>query len=272
MEGKLFVFVDEIDVEDFSEKGRVTSKLKNYITESHISSRGMRAVMRDVINWTSFFFSSNMPRPVCIPLHDRRYNVGNFQSKKLPRPDDAAVNAELEAFAQFLLAHKADIIQSDSIIETQARKEIQKLGVTSIEQTCYDILSGDFEALWMTRPDEALLANSAIVTPHSQNARTYCMLMRDIASQCIKLKRPTYEYILSRDEILIILQYNVGNMPVTPNKFTALLRHHGITTDRLRKDGLLVYGLKINWNISDEFRTELSRYLKQTEPGIRRVK
>ena len=272
MEGKLFVFVDEIDVEDFSEKGRVTAKLKNYITESHISSRGMRAVMRDVRNWTSFFFSSNMPRPVCIPLHDRRYNVGNFQSRKLPRPDDAAVSAELEAFAQFLLAHKADIIKADSIIETQARKEIQKLGVTSIEQTCQDILTGDFETLWMTRPDEALMANSAIVTPHSQNARAYCMLMRDIASQYLKFRRPTYEYVLSRDEILIILQYNVGNMPVTPNRFTALLRHNGIITERLRKDGLRVYGLKINWKISDEFRAELVAYLKQSEPVIRRVK
>jgi hypothetical protein len=182
------------------------------------------------------------------------------------------VSAELEAFAQFLLAHKADIIQADSIIETQARKEIQKLGLTSIEQTCQDILSGDLEALWMTRPDEALMANSSIITPHTQNARAYCMLMRDIASRYLKFRRPTYEYIISRDEILIILQYNVGSMPVTPNRFTALLRHNGITLKRLRKDGLLVYGLKINWKISDEFRTELSRYLIQSEPVIRRVK
>ncbi len=272
MEGKLFVFVDEIDVDDFSEKGRVTSKLKNYITESTISSRGMRAVMRDVINWTAFFFSSNMPRPVCIPLHDRRYNVGNFQARKLPRPDDDAVSAELEAFAQFLLAHKADIIQADSIIETEARKEIQKLGVTSIDQTCQDILAGDFEALWMTRPDEALMANSSIITPHSQNARAYCMLMRDIASQCLKNAHTMRNYILSRDEILIILQYNVGNMPVTPNKFTTLLRHHGIITDRFRKDGLRTYGTKIDWQISEEFRTELQQYLIQSEPAIRRVK
>ena len=272
MEGKLFVFVDEIDVDDFSEKGRLTSKLKNYITEPTISSRDMRAVMRDVVNWTAFFFSSNMPRPVCIPLHDRRYNVGNFQARKLPRPDDDAVSAELEAFAQFLLAHKADIIQADSIIETEARKEIQKLGVTSIDQTCHDILTGDFEALWMTRPDEALMTNSSIITPHSQNARAYCMLMRDIASQCLKNAHTMRNYVMSRDEILIILQYNVGNMPVTPNKFTALLRHHNINTKPLRKNGCLIRGLSINWKISEEFRTELQQYLIQSEPVIRRVK
>lgn len=79
-------------------------------------------------------------------------------------------------------------------------------------------------------------------------------------------------YVMSRDEILIILQYNVGNMPVTPNKFTALLRHHNINTKPLRKNGCLIRGLSINWKISEEFRTELQQYLIQSEPAIRRVK
>lgn len=272
MEGKLFIFVDEIDADDFREQGRVTARLKKYITDPTIPSRGMRTIARDIVNWSSFFFSSNMPQPVVIPINDRRYNVGNFQPKKLLRPNDAAVTSELEAFAQFLLAHKAEIVQANSIIETQARTDIQRLGVTSIEETCQYILQGNLEALWFSRPDEALMSSSAIVTPHTQNAKAYCMLLRDIASKCIKNKSLTREYPLTRDELLVMLQYNVGNMPVTPNRFTALLRHNGITTDRLRKDGICAYGIKTNWKISEEFRAELEQYLLKTEPIIRRVK
>lgn len=272
MEGKLFIFVDEIDVNDFSEKGRITSKLKNYITEPTVSTRGMRAVAREVPNWTSYFLSSNMPQPVHIPYHDRRYNVGNFQPCRLPRPDDDLVSAELEAFAQFLLAHKADILKADSIIETEARSEIQRLSVTSIYETCEDIVTGNFQKLWLTRPDETLMASSSIVTPHTQISAAYCILLKNIALECLKSNKAAYEYPLSRDEILIILQYNVGNMPVTPNRFTALLRHNNIVTKAIRKNGQFTYGIKVTWEFSPEFRAELAETLLQSQAVVRRVK
>ena len=41
-ENILFAFIDEIDVDDFTAKGRVGAKLKNNITEPTIAIRHMR--------------------------------------------------------------------------------------------------------------------------------------------------------------------------------------------------------------------------------------
>lgn len=274
MEGKLFIFVDEIDVDDFSEKGRVTSKLKSYITEPTIPMRGMREASKNVPNYTSFMFGSNQQQPVHIPMNDRRYNVANYQPLKLPRPDDDAISAELENFAKFLLAHKASITEADSVLTTEARTRIQRLGITSTVETCQYILQGDFEALWLARPDEKLMASATVITQHTQNAQAYCMLLRQIASETIGNPDLQNEYPLSRDEIQVMLQYNVGSMPLTPNKFTALLRHNGINTVRIRKHDQRTYGIKVCWTFSDELREELVNTLtsSKTSSKIRAVK
>jgi len=268
------IFVDEIDVDDFSEKGRVTSKLKSYITEPTIPMRGMREASKNVPNYTSFMFGSNQQQPVHIPMNDRRYNVANYQPLKLPRPDDDAISAELENFAKFLLAHKASITEADSVLTTEARTRIQRLGITSTVETCQYILQGDFEALWLARPDEKLMASATVITQHTQNAQAYCMLLRQIASETIGNPDLQNEYPLSRDEIQVILQYNVGSMPLTPNKFTALLRHNGINTIRIRKHDQRTYGIKICWTFSDELREELLQTLtsSKTSTKIRAVK
>lgn len=272
LEGKLFVFVDEVSVDDFTEKGRVTSKLRNYITEPTISLRKMRQQTVDVPNHVSFLFSSNRPQPVFIPESDRRYNVGNFQHRKLERPDDDMIESELEAFAQFLLAHKADIKAANSIIQTPARALIQKLGITSVVETCRMVQNGDFESLWLARPDERLLIETGIASKHADNARAYCILLKDIAAQLMTDKHAWSQYPISREDLQIILQYNVGSMPETPNKFTSLLRHNGIETTQVRKNGRKTYGIKVNWVISDELREELLDTLKSSSSRAKLMK
>jgi hypothetical protein len=265
LEGKLFVFVDEVDVNDFSEKGRVTSKLKNYITEPTIPLRRMRQQTVDVKNYVSFLFSSNRPQPVQIDESDRRYNIGNFQGLKLPRPEDAAIEEELIAFAQYLLAHKADVIASNSIIETLARERIKKLGVSSIDITCYSILEGDFESLWLTMPDEELMMASRVDNDVTRVAQAYCVLLKNIVREGFPNK-------LTRDELQIILQYNVGNMPTAPNKFTSLLRHHSIETKQIRKGERKTYGIDVDWQVDPEFRLELETQLIPKSKRVSRVK
>lgn len=253
LEGKLLVLIDEVDVDDFKEKGRVSARLRNYITEPTIALRRMQTAAVEVQNYTSFIFSSNRPQPVFIPQSDRRYNVGNFQGVRLNPPDDAAVKAELEAFAQWLANHRVNIKQADTVLHTETREQMKALGVTSIEETARQILTGDLESLWLSRPDEKLLLESGVVNEHTLNAQAYCSLMRRLATEA--LKDP--ECRLSRDEIHTILQYNVGNIPRSPNKFTSLLRHNNIHTRRIRKDGQLTYGLEIRWKVPDWMAEEL---------------
>ena len=118
-------------------------------------------------------------------------------------------------------------------------------------------------------PDEKLMQETGIVNAHTQNAQAYCMLMRRIAADILAGKE---KGTVSRDEMLIILQYNVGNMPVTPNKFTSLLRHNGIETTQIRHNGVKTMGIHVQWVVSDELRAELEATLKPSKPSLRRMK
>ena len=218
--------------------------------------------MRNVPNYASFLFSSNKKHPVHIPLQDRRYNVANFQPNKLPRPDDMQVYEELEAFAQFLLNYKADFVRADTIIKTEARTLIQQMGVTSLQETCNAILEGDYQFLWNARPDEQLLVRSPVINQHTQNSQAYLLLLKDIATECIRDPVIQQQYPLTRDEMQIILQYNVGNMPVTPNKFTSLLRHNGIMTRSIYKNGETYWGIHVDWKITPKLLAEVKRSMK----------
>lgn len=258
LDGKLLVFVDEVDVDDFREKGRITARFRNYITEPTMLLREMRATAIDVPNYVSFIFSSNRPQPVFIPPTDRRYNVGNFQGSKLPPPNDEQIDAELAAFAEFLLAYKVDQKKADTVMETEARQHIQKLSVTSLVETCQHVLSGDLESLWLARPDERLLAESGVINPTTINAQAYVLLMDRIAEEALNEAKN----VITRDELLVILQYNVGAIPSSPNKLTSLLRHNGINTRRIRKHNQLTYGMEVEWKIPDWLCDEIKSRTK----------
>lgn len=219
IESKNFIFVDEVDVDDFKEKGRVTAKLRNYITEPKVSIRKMRAQAAEYDNWTAWLFGSNKKQPVYIPATDRRYNVGNFQNSKLPRPDDDVVAAELENFARYLKAHKADPKLADSIIFTEDRERIAALAVTSVDETSSMILSGDLEKLWEMKPDDHMLGISPIA-----------MQYRNLIER-LRTKKPPY---LTRDEMWVIFEYTVGKIPASPGRFGAYLRHQGIVLQGAR--------------------------------------
>ena len=262
---KLFCFVDEVDVDDFREKGRVTARLRNWITEPTFSIRDMRKVAVDMNNYVSFLFSSNRPQPVFIPQSDRRYNVGNFQAHKLPRPDDDAVKNELMSFAEFLAAYKVDRDKANTPLDTSERQNIQNISLTSAEETAKTIVSGDLGSLWLARTDERLLRESGVVNAVTQNAQAYNVLIDRLIQEALVDSNG----IITRDELLVLFQYNVGGVPASPNKFTSFLRHKNIHTKRLRKNGELVYGMEVKWKLEDWFMEEL-RGQKQTK--MRRVK
>lgn len=262
---KLFCFVDEVDVDDFREKGRVTARLRNWITEPTFSIRDMRKVAADMPNYVSFLFSSNRPQPVFIPQSDRRYNVGNFQAHKLPRPDDNAVENELLSFAEFLAAYKVNRDKANTPLHTEERQNIQNISLTSAEETARTIISGDLGSLWLARTDERLLRESGVVNAVTQNAQAYNVLIDRLIQEALV----DTNGVITRDELLVLFQYNVGGVPTSPNKFTSFLRHKSITTKRLRKNGELVYGMEVKWKLEDWFMEEL-RGQKQTK--MRRVK
>lgn len=267
LDSKLFVFIDEVDVKDFEHKGRVSARLRNYITEPTIAVRHMQQVTRDVPNYANFLFSSNRPQPVHIPESDRRYNVGNFQPQKLTPPDEAKVSQQLEAFAEFLINYKVDNLAVNTPLQTAERERIQRLSINSIKETINMIMEGDLGSLWMTRTDERLLRDSGVINPVTANAVAYNYLLEQLVEEAANPKHPDSGK-LTRDELLIILKYNIGTIPESPNKFTSFLRHNGVETKRIRKNGQLCYGLETKWKLEKWLIEEV----EARKPRMRRVK
>lgn len=264
LQNKQFVMVEEVDVDDFKEKGRISAKLKQWITEPKVSFRHMRQASVWMDNYSSFIFASNKPQPVHIEATDRRYNCGNYQRNRLNYPGDEAIENELEAFAQFLLAHKADKEKANTIIQTEARTRIQQLGVTSVDETCKWIINGDFDALWYSMPDKQLINESPVNNQYKADAVAYVILMERLLHEAINEPKNR----LSRDEMFVLMQYHVGQLSQNHGKFTSLLRHHGIETKQMRRNGSKVYGIEIEWHISDELRAELTA----TKTKLRKIK
>ncbi len=263
-EGKLFINVNEINADDFTSKGRVEAKFKMLIADKWMPVRRMRQTMTQERNYASYLFSSNENRPVIIAMDDRRHNVANRQNEKLVPPKEEDVANELEAFAKWLLAHKADVKLASEILHTEARSAIQKLGVNSFQETCHDMTSGNFDALWMNMIDDEYLQR----TSYNEDERTYNALIKDIGKRILE---DGVRQTLSRDEMGIILQRNVGGIAQEPNKLTSRLRQNGIETKQIRHKGRKTYGIHVVWHIGEDIRREVEAEVLG-RPKLRRAK
>jgi len=242
MENALIVFIDEIEADMFSNTSKFESKLRKWITEPTIDIRRMRTDVYSVPSYINLIFASNKPRPVDIPPTDRRTNVGQFQRKRF-LPTDAqhdGVKDELAAFAYYLQHHTADIAYARSILDTEDRREIQRISINSLDELAHGLLEGNFEIIASAMPDERLMNESGVITP--------------IASSFINIvKRCSLETKskLTRDELAVIFEHCIGHVPEGKNKFTSYLRHHGINTKRISINGDKTYGIEITWKKHD---------------------
>jgi len=263
---RLFINVNEVDADDFTAKGRVEAKFKMWITDKTLPVRRMRETTSIEYNWGNYLFSSNKRKPVVIAMDDRRYNVGNRQGVKLVPPSEDAVEKELEAFAQWLLAHKADVKLADSIIHTEARAAMQRMGQNSIEETCQAIVDGDFDNFWMNMVDEEHLARG---TNYNEHERIYNSLIKKMAKRALE---EGVRQTITRDELGILLRRCVGNaIPQEPNKLTSLLRQNGIETKQIRHNSKKTYGIHVVWRMSPEIIKEIEQELG-AKPVLRRAK
>jgi hypothetical protein len=268
-QNKRLICVDEVDNNDFGEKGLISAKLRNAITEPSVTIRHMGVAAMECPNHACYIFTSNRPQPVFISETDRRYNVGNFQVKKLPEHDVKKIERELTSFAQFLLAHKVDITQANSIVNTTARDEMKKLGRNAAMEVCGYVTEGNFDEIWLQRPREEVILATPIYNETQLVAQQFLKVTRDIAKSIVD---GTNDKKLSRDELQVILSYCVGKIPDSPNKFTSFLRHNGITIKLIKRGNTAIRGIEVEWKVSPELRTELEELLCEQKRKLRRVK
>lgn len=265
LESSLLVFIDEIDADMFTNAKTTESDLFNFITEPTATIRRMRTDAYMVPNFTGFIFSSNKKQPVHIPPGDRRFNVGSFQHERF-FPTDAELEAlseghELAHFAHFLQNYEVDAAQVNRILQTEERAAIQRLGITSIDQLADDLLGGHLGGLLEALPDTSLMDQMGVVNP---TAAAYVNIVRRFAHEPISR--------VSRDELAVLFTHCVGKVPEGAHKFTAFLRHHGITTKVLRINGETPRGIEVEWKLTAEDKTFITTVFQPKSTKLKSVK
>jgi len=260
-ENKLLIAFDEIR-NDMLDRKDLQEVLRNMITEPVININRKGVNQYDAPSFENYLFFSNDPQPVHIPLNDRRFNVASFQSMRLYLTDAEIeqIHTELGAFAEYLNNYAADANKARKIYESEERRGMQMLSMTSIEDVAHSILTGNLEKLWEYMPDERLSNEHGLI---DHNATVYATLMKRYLKEGVSK--------ITRDELAVIFKHTIGSIPEGKNKFTYYLRHNGIETKRIRSDGEITYGLSITWDIPKEVRDLLLQSLIQSAP-LRRVK
>lgn len=248
MENKFIVFVDEM------EKGRgiyhekVNAKLKNLITEPKISVRKMYHPPTEVQNFANMLFASNKPAPVEIAPDDRRFNVGAYQPNSLVLTDKEIfddIPLELPHFYSFLMAYAADSDLARKPLVSQHRAQMIEISTNAIDVAAQAILDGNMDFFWDQLKDKKPVQTH--LTMATNEGRAY-EAYRDLVVDIVTNRPPT----LSREELRILLEWTVGNMPDRPHKFTSLIKHHKLHLQAVWRGGRTTRGMNISWQTSPQ--------------------
>lgn len=250
MERCFILFVDEAQLSSHGRKDVMDANFKNYIVEPRISIRRMHTMPYEVENYLNLIFASNKLDPVIIDPEDRRFNVGVYQSTRLILSDEEldGINQELESFYHYLNSRDADKAKARHALNNPAKQKMVHISRASLDVICDEINKGNLQFLWDQRPVLHLKEGTGNTSQDIMNGR-YIGLMEKIA----RGERPS----LLREELQDLLGYLHGSIPASPYKFTSYIKHHGIVLEPTARDGKTVRGLKVDWKISPELKSEV---------------
>lgn len=243
MSGCFVVFIDEIEAKALNNERGVAAKLRNWITEPTISIRAMYSGSRDVENYCNLILASNMPEPVIITSNDRRYNIGGFQAQRLVMGEKemAKIDGELQAFHDYMMTRKADKQLAATVLDTIDRRTLISISETSIDVAVSNILRGDIEFFVDQLPSDEHYKRNALKANKVEDYREALLALID------RTDSKTGACNVSRDELRVLFDYTVGNIPETPNKFTSMLKHHRVHMSKVWIASRAVQGIKVTW-------------------------
>lgn len=243
MERCLLLFVDEASIENVKDLPKVIARIKNFSVEPTISIRKMRSNHYMANNHMNIVFASNKPNPIEIDAGDRRFNVGVYQPDMINLSQDEfnSIGLELEEFAGYLHAYDADVSLARKALDNEAKEKLCYLTRTSMDVVADAIRLGNLEWLVDALPTDDGISD---VTPQ-------LLYYKQVLMECVLDMKQNKITKLSRDQLRVIFEYNLGKVPSSPNKFTAMLKYHDMNMKRIRKDGRLVQGMEVEWKGCD---------------------
>lgn len=242
MSNSLLVIVDEVQTKALQNERSVMAKLKNFITEEIVPVRSMFANAAEQRNYTNWLFFSNMPDPVAIDKDDRRFNVGRYQPNKLviTQAEVDQIEKELQAFYHFLLHFPLDADKARSVLHNTDRATMISISESSVDTVADALLSGNFGFFMDELPTDGSYASD---TKNFNRVEDYRNVLRKLMART----SPQGTCPVGREELRVLFDYTVGNMPNTPNKFTSLLKHHRVHMDVVWVDSKSVRGIMTQW-------------------------
>ena len=262
----LLVCVDEVEPDHFRNERGIMADIRRYTSEEYVSLRRMHRDAAPVRNYTSWIIFSNATAAIPIPRGDRRFNVAKFQSQKLTITDAelARIPLELQAFHDFLLYYAVDKAQVITPLNNADRDQVIDIGENAIDTVSNALIEGNMGWLVDQLPTDTRYAGDARLAIRVEDYKNVILdLLR-------RTDRNTGVCNVTRDELRAIFEYTVGNMPESPNKFTARIKHHRIHTTKVwipQKDlpagGKAVFGIKAVWRDTAEW----AKYLAQFAPA-----
>lgn len=244
IENKLLTNIDEIEVGSSVYHSKITAKLKNLIVEPNISIRKMYAPAYMARNYNNMVFSSNKTEPVQVDPDDRRFNVAPYQTEKLEisSKEIDLIETELSNTYAYFMHREADRDMARTPLRNEARETLMDIGRTAIDAVSDALLKGDFKFFWDLLPATKPADTGLIHTDHFRYKAYRDLIVRAIAEKRDKL---------SRDDLFVLYDWCDGKTPRSPNKFTALLKHHRIHLKSVWMDGRTVRGMDVRWDFSD---------------------
>lgn len=248
MRDAFIVFVDEVETKALSNERGAMAKIKNFITEPMITLRAMYQNGQEVRNYTNWIFSSNRPDPIVIDREDRRMNVGKYQPEPLQitQAEIDGIENELQAFYDYLIQYPLDEIKASTVLQNEDREILMSISESSIDTAIGAMLSGNFNFFLEQLPSNNTYQRNALA---NNKVEDYKDVLKTLMQRTDSLNG---KCAISRDELHVLLDYVVGGMPTSPNKFTSLLKHH-----RLHLEVVWINkaarGLKVVWKDCTQF-------------------
>lgn len=255
MEGSFLVFVDEVETKALQNERGVMAKLKNFITEPTIALRQMYANAVEVRNYTNWIFMSNKTDPIIIDKEDRRHNVGKYQPNKLVITDAeiTQIEKELQPFYDYLINYPIDLERAGTVMHTTDRSTMISISESSVDTVGSALLEGNMNFFIEQLPTDTPTRNALQIN----RVADYQQLLKTLIART----QPNGRCVIGREELLVLFDFTVGSMPTSPNKFTALLKHHRIHLEVVWLNGKAVRGMKVDWKDFASFPGYLSQYL-----------
>lgn len=259
MEHTQIVAYEEVDSAMVKSVAGTHSFLKNSITEDTITIRKMFHEPYPIERTYSMFMTSNSTAPVYIQRNDRRWNVAEFQPFKLDVDAEFIdqVRNECDEFHGYLRQFEYDAEAIRKIYHTESRERIMATAATGIDEFYHEVIEkGSFMYLLDQLPMELPMDVETHKLPYKSYASLCAKLMGIIHMREQKLA-------IFRDELKLLMTLCFSNIPQEPAKFTALIKHHHMYMESVRRGEMVGKGLYITFRFTEEEMITATDYYTQ---------